>query len=171
VSAVPETDRPIPAASRLASTLLRAAALFGLWLVVAGTDPLGLGFGLLAAALGTWASRALLPPTGSRLSAPAMAGVIGGVLRESVAAGWDIARRALARDPRLAPCIVPVPLTLPRGPAQDGFRLLASLAPGALPLDSNAGTLRLHVLDTRMPHAEGLATTERAVAAALGTRT
>ncbi|WP_137178809.1 Na+/H+ antiporter subunit E [Roseomonas sp. AR75] len=165
---MPDPDPPSP--TPFSAALLRGAALFALWLVVAGPNLLGLGFGLLAAGLGTWASLALLPPATARISPAALARVIAGVLRQSVLAGWDIARRALARDMRLAPGDVAVPLHLPPGAAQDGFRLLASLAPGALPLESGQGTLRLHVLDMREPHAAALARTERDVAAALGAK-
>jgi multisubunit Na+/H+ antiporter MnhE subunit len=136
--------------------------------VVAGPDPAGLGFGLLAASLGTWASLALLPPGAARIAPLALARLAADTLRQATAAGWDIARRALSRDMRLAPGFVAMPQRLPPGATQDGFRLLASLAPGALPLDSRDGTLRVHVLDTRAPHAEELGATEGAVAAALG---
>jgi multicomponent Na+:H+ antiporter subunit E len=146
---------------------MRGTALFALWLVVAGPDPLGLGFGVLAAALGTWASLRLLPPGPGGLSPAALTRVVLRVLRESVLAGWDIARRALSRDMRLAPGVVTVTLQLPPGPAQDGFRLLASLAPGALPLVGDRGTLSLHVLDMREPHDAALAATQREMGAAV----
>lgn len=152
----------------MAAAPMRGAAFFALWLVIAGPDPLGVGVGLLAAALGTWASLALMPPGPARVAPAGVARVIFDVLRQSGVAGWDIARRALVPDMRLSPGIVAVPQHLPPGPAQDGFRLLASLAPGALPLSGRAGAMQLHVLDTRLPHAEDLGATERAVAAALG---
>jgi len=164
----PPPPAPSPSPRQRRAALARGAALFGLWLVVAGPDPAGLFFGLLAAALGTWASLALLPPGEARIAPTALAHVAADTLRQGAAAGWDIARRALSRDMRLAPGFVAMPQRLPPGPTQDGFRLLASLAPGALPLDSKAGILRVHVLDTRAPHAEELGATESAVAAALG---
>jgi multicomponent Na+:H+ antiporter subunit E len=164
---VPQPPPPAPPPFPRRAALARGSALFALWLVVAGSDPVGLGFGLFAATLATQASLALLPPGTARVAPAALARLAAATLREAVAAGWDIARRALSRDMRLAPGIVAMPQRLPPGPAQDGFRLLASLAPGALPLGSRAGTLRIHVLDTRTPHAEALAATEAAVAAAL----
>ncbi|WP_158287799.1 Na+/H+ antiporter subunit E [Falsiroseomonas bella] len=165
--AVPPPPPPSPRPRRAA--LLRGAALFSLWLVVAGPDPAGLPFGLLAAVLATRASLVLLPPGAARIAPAVLARLAAETLRQSAAAGWDIARRALSRDMRLAPGVVAMPQRLPPGPAQDGFRLLASLAPGALPLDSKDATLRVHVLDTRAPHAAELGATEGTVAAALGT--
>jgi multicomponent Na+:H+ antiporter subunit E len=165
---VPQPPPPAPSPSPRRAALARGTALFALWLVVAGPDPAGLGFGLLAAALATWASLALLPPGAARIAPAALARLAADTLRQGAAAGWDIARRALSRDMRLAPGVVAMPQRLPPGPAQDGFRLLASLAPGALPLENAGGTLRVHVLDTRVPHAEELGATEAAIAAALG---
>lgn len=164
---VPADQPPSPAPDPKAA-LTRGAALFALWLVIAGAEPLGLGFGLLAAALGAWASLRLLPPGPARVSAVGLARVVLRVLRESALAGWDIARRALSRDMRLAPGVVTVPLQLPPGPGQDGFRLLASLAPGALPLAGDRGTLSLHVLDMRDRHDAALTATQREMGAAVG---
>lgn len=160
-----------PAPIRVTALLSRSSLLFGLWLVLAGPDPLGLPFGLAAALLGARASLALLPPASGRANPGALARLLAGVLRQSVVAGGDIAIRAFARPPRLAPGILAVPFGTAPGAARDGLRLLASLAPGALPLETREdGTLLLHVLDTAMPHAADLAATEAALRAAMGDR-
>jgi hypothetical protein len=87
------------------------------------------------------------------------------MLRQSFGAGWDVALRAFAFPPRLAPGVMEVPLTIPPGPSRDGFRALASLAPGSLPLeDLPDGRLRLHALDIAMPLERDLAETEAAFA-------
>jgi multicomponent Na+:H+ antiporter subunit E len=152
------------------ATLLRGAALFGLWLLLAGADPLGLPFGIAAAALATWASLALLPPAGRIPNPVAIATLLARLVRDSALAGWDIALRALAREPRLSPAVVTVALATPPGAARDAVRLLASLAPGTLPLEVGAdASLPLHVLDTGLPYAAGLAAIERDFAAAFGT--
>ena len=155
----------------MSTALFRATALFGLWLVLAGPDPLGLPFGAAAAALGAWASVSLLPPVPLRFAPAAAARLLLGTLRQGVAAGWDIALRALAREPRLTPGIVAVPVAFaPRG-GQDAVRLLASLAPGALPLEpGEARVLTLHVLDTATPFAADIARTEAAVSRLRGPR-
>lgn len=154
----------------MSSALLRGGALFAVWLVLAGPDPIGLPFGLFAAALGTLASLSLLPAVPGRFNPRGAARLAGGTLYQGVAAGWDIALRALAREPRLTPGIVTVPVTLAPGVAQDALRLLTSLAPGTLPLEQGVGrSLILHVLDTGMPHADDIAATEAALCLTTGT--
>jgi hypothetical protein len=61
--------------------------------------------------------------------------------------------------------VIEVPLAIAPGPARDGFRALASLAPGSLPLeDLPDGRLRLHALDVAMPLAQDIAEIEAALA-------
>lgn len=133
--------------------MLRGLGFLALWVVLgAGTAPADLLVGALAAALATWASLRLLPPTDARLRPLALLRLAGFTLRASVLAGLDIARRVF--DPRLplAPGIVAVPLRTPPGAARDGFRLLSSLQPGTLPVGEDAqGRLLLHALDTALP--------------------
>lgn len=150
----------------------RGLALFGLWLALGGgTGPADLAVGFLAAALATRASLRLLPP-GRRRIAPGAALRLGlDVARAAVVAGLDIALRAL--DPRLPirPGEIAVPLGLPPGPARDGFRLLASLQPGTLPVGiSPEDQLLIHALDTHMPVARETRAVEALFAAAAGRR-
>ncbi|HYI82030.1 MAG TPA: Na+/H+ antiporter subunit E [Acetobacteraceae bacterium] len=147
----------------------RGAAFLGLWLLLAGSDPVGLVFGIPAAALAVWASLRLLPPSGRAMRlGPAL--VLGlELVRDSVAAGFDVARRAL--DPRLPirPGTIPVALKLPRGLARDGFRVLASLQPGALPAGLDAqGRLVVHALDTALPVQREVQAAEALFTAATG---
>lgn len=155
-----------------AAAALRGLALFGLWLALhGGTAPADLAMGLVAAALATRASLRLLPPGPGRPAPLAGLRLALGVVRASVAAGLDIAFRAL--DPRLPirPGEVAVPLALAAGPGRDGFRLLASLQPGTLPVGlDEAGRLVIHALDTRMPVECETRTAEALFAAALGRR-
>ncbi|RAI59202.1 Na+/H+ antiporter subunit E [Roseicella frigidaeris] len=136
-----------------AATLLRASGFFTLWLALdGGTQAADLAIGLLAAALATRASLALSPPVPRRLAPLAMLRLGLSVLRASLVAGLDTARRAL--DPRLPirPGEAAVPFGLPPGPARDQFRLLASLQPGTLPVAVDPdGRLLVHALDTRLP--------------------
>jgi multicomponent Na+:H+ antiporter subunit E len=135
------------------AAVLRGLGLLGLWLVLGGgAGPADLAVGLAAAALATRVSLALLPPARHGM-APGAALRLGlGVVRASVLAGFDIPLRAL--DPRLPnrPGLVAVSLGLPHGPARDGFRLLASLQPGTLPVGLDAeGRMLVHALDTSLP--------------------
>jgi multicomponent Na+:H+ antiporter subunit E len=154
------------------AALARGALFFALWLVLSGAEPAGLPFGALAALLATRASLRLLPPRPGRIDPLALLRLLFLVLRQSVAAGFDVALRAFARPPRLSPGLVEVPLALPPGPARDAYRALASLAPGALPLtDTQAGRLPLHALDTGLPLAADSAASAAAFARSLVVRT
>ncbi len=140
--------------------LARMALFLGLWLILAGFDPGGLVFGLVAAALATWASLRLMP--GRMSLAPWAALRLAGLtLWQSLLAGVDIAWRAF--DPRLPlqPGLVAQATALAPGAARDGFTALASLAPGALPSGTDAeGALVIHALDTRLPIARNLSDSE-----------
>ncbi len=160
----------MPTPSALPAALVRGAVFFGLWLVLTGAEPFGLPFGLIAALCATSTSLRLLPPGPGRIAPGALPRLALIMLRQSFGAGWDVALRAFAFPPRLAPGVIEVPLAIPPGPARDGFRALASLAPGSLPLeDLPDGKLRLHALDLAMPLAKDLTETEAAFARSIRT--
>lgn len=151
------------------STAPRAIFFFGLWLVLAGADPAGLPFGLLAAAAATWASLRLSPPAAHGLRPLAAVHVAWRTLVEAVAGGIDVARRVF--DPRLPlqPGYVRHTPALAAGPARDGFLLLASLQPGSIPAGVDLdGALLVHALDTGAPVASQLAAAEALFATAVG---
>ena len=155
----------MPTPSALPAALARGAVFFGLWLVLTGAEPLGLPFGLIAVFCATYASLRLLPPSPGAIAASALPRLALILLRQSFGAGWDVALRAFASPPRLAPGVIEVPLAIPPGPSRDAFRALASLAPGSLPLeDLPDGRLRLHALDLAMPLEKDLAETKAAFA-------
>jgi multicomponent Na+:H+ antiporter subunit E len=146
--------------SRTRSALLRAALFFGFWLAISGWKAADLPVGLAATAAATWASLALMPPTGGRLRPGALAGLVGHFLRGSVLAGFDVARRALGRELDLNPGLVRATLRLPPGNARNAFCAMASLAPGTLPVGIDGDTLILHCLDVSQPVARDLAELE-----------
>ncbi|MCZ8278610.1 MAG: Na+/H+ antiporter subunit E [Acetobacteraceae bacterium] len=155
----------MPTPSALPAALARGAVFFGLWLVLTGAEPLGLPFGLIAAFCATYASLRLLPPGPGAIAARALPRLALILLRQSFSAGWDVALRAFASPPRLAPGVIEIPLAIPPGPSRDAFRALASLAPGSLPLeDQPDGGLKLHALDLAMPLEKDLAETKAAFA-------
>ena len=155
----------MPTPSALPAALARGAVFFGLWLVLTGAEPLGLPFGLIAAFCATYASLRLLPPGPGAIAASALPRLALILLRQSFSAGWDVALRAFASPPRLAPGVIEIPLAIPPGPSRDAFRALASLAPGSLPLeDQPDGGLKLHALDLAMPLEKDLAETKAAFA-------
>jgi multicomponent Na+:H+ antiporter subunit E len=156
---------PLPSQSALPAAVARGALFFGIWLALTGAEPFGLPFGLLAAFCATHASMRLLPPVPGTFLPSALPRLALTMLRQSFSAGWDVALRAFANPPRLAPGVIEVPLAIPPGPSRDAFRALASLAPGSLPLeDLPDGRLRLHALDLAMPLEKDIAETEAAFA-------
>jgi multicomponent Na+:H+ antiporter subunit E len=150
------------------SMALRFAGLLGLWLVLAGADPLDLPFGLVAAGAATWTSLRLLPPSAVRLRPFAALRLAAELLREVAAGGVDVAWRALHPRRPITPGLLRHGMTLPAGVAQDGFRALASLQPGSLPAGTDTdGALVVHCLDTSQPVAAGLTRAEALFAATL----
>ena len=79
----------------------------------------------------------------------------------------DVARRAFAPRPPLAPGTLTHPTGLPRGLARNTFATITSLVPGTLPVHDDANGILYHCLDTRQPVLEDLAAEERAYAPAL----
>jgi multicomponent Na+:H+ antiporter subunit E len=140
---------------------LRAFAFFGLWLILSLGGQADFAAGVVAAALATWASLRLLPPSNGRLSAPALARLILRFLQQAIVAGSDVAWRAL--DPRLPlrPGFILYRTRLSVGARRNGFCTMASLLPGTLPAESDQReSLLIHCLDVEQPIAAGLAMDE-----------
>ena len=145
----------------------RFALFLALWVILAGGFS-GLGFGLLAAGLATWASVRLTPGRMRIGDPPALLRLIGRSAAQALLAGADIARRAFDPHMPLQPGLVTHASALPEGNARDGFTALASLAPGALPAGVDGELVVVHALDTRLPVARDLAATEALYARAGG---
>lgn len=128
-----------------------------------------LAAGLVAAWLAAEASLRLLPPGTFRARPGALLRLAAAFLVKSVAAGWDLALRALAPKVRLAPGYHLHTCGLGRGPARETFLALTSLVPGSLPVRAEGTEITYHVLDTSAPNAGQLANEERLVRDALET--
>ena len=148
--------------------LARGAGFLLLWVVLIGWQPADLAAGLAAAALASWASLRLLPPAARRSSLAGIGSLAARFLRQSVVAGWDVARRAF--DPRLPikPGFVRYPTRLPSGAARDAFASMTSLLPGTVPVGEEGDALFYHCLDVDEPVAAQLAADEAAFARGLG---
>jgi multicomponent Na+:H+ antiporter subunit E len=146
----------------------RAAGFLVLWLVLAGADVADLPAAAVAVVAATWTSLRLLPPGSSRLSPGALAKLTFRFAYQSVAAGVDVARRAL--DPRLPlrPGFVRYPVRLPPGTARNTFTTLTSLLPGTVPARAERGHIIYHCLDVEQPVTSQLAAEEAALTRALG---
>jgi multicomponent Na+:H+ antiporter subunit E len=156
------------AASR--SAVVRALGFLALWpMFSGGRDPADLLTGAVAALAATLTSLRLLPPGTSRVRPAALTELSFHFLRQSVAAGVDVARRAL--DPRLPihPGFVVYRVGLPPGPARNTWTTLMSLLPGTVPTGSdNGGALIIHCLDVEQPVLAQLAAEEARLVRAMG---
>ena len=127
--------------------LPRSVALFALWVVLSGLDPVALLVGAVTALGATWVSLRLLPAGRGRLRPAALARQIAHLLQQSVIAGCDVAWRAL--DPRLPirPGFVRYRPELPAGPGFDAFCTVVGLVPGTLPSGLEQDAIVVHCLD------------------------
>lgn len=149
--------------------LTRTAVFLAIWIVIAGTKPVDLCVGALAAIIVAWASVRLLPAGTNRLRPVALAKLVPRFLYQSVSAGVDTAWRALHPRMPLEPGFVTYRPRLPSGAARNAFCTMTSLLPGTLPsgTDEN-GNLIIHCLDKTQPVAEQLAAEEALLIKALG---
>jgi multicomponent Na+:H+ antiporter subunit E len=151
-----------------AAFLLRSAAYFVFWLVLAGIDPESLVVGVLAAFIAAWISLGLMPPGSLAFHPSAAAGLFLRFLWNSIVAGLTVARIALHPRMPLKPGVLSYSPQLPAGPQRDAFLTLASLLPGTLPSGPDgSGGIAVHCLDAEAPVAAQLAQEERRLAGAL----
>jgi multicomponent Na+:H+ antiporter subunit E len=152
----------------MGTTLARFAGLLALWIVlIHSAQPADLAVGVLTAAAATWASLRLLPPAAGRIKFVALAARLPRFLWQSVLAGIDVARRALAPGMPLSTGYLAYRTNLPRGQARNAFATITSLLPGTVPAEDDASGILYHCLDTTQPVAAQLATEEREYAKAL----
>ena len=151
----------------MGTALARFLGLAALWIVlIRSVQPADLAVGALTAAAATWVSLRLLPPDAGRVKFVALALRGPRFLWQSVVAGIDVARRALAPGMPLKTGFVAYRTGLPRGAARNAFATVTSLLPGTVPAEDDAAEIRYHCLDTAQPVAEQLATEEREYAKA-----
>jgi multicomponent Na+:H+ antiporter subunit E len=154
---------------RLAPSLAsRSALLLGVWLLLTGARVGDVPTGLAATALGVWASLRLLPPAPASARPVALAALALRLLLQSVVAGADVARRALAPRLGVRPGVVAVRPRL-SGRSRDVLCTITGVVPGTLPsgFDAN-GALLVHCLDVEAPVAARLEADEVRLARALG---
>ncbi len=83
-------------------------------------------------------------------------------LPQAVAAGVDVALRAMAPKVSLNPGLVPHTTTLPQGFGRDALTAVMSLQPGKLPVGGETNTLIVHCLDKDAPVIADMAADELA---------
>lgn len=168
------TVQPTNAAVRSAgwlpgiAVLGRGAALYLVWVAMAGTDLAELAVGLPAAALATRASLKLLPPGMAGLAPGALLRFALDLPVRSLIAGIGVARLALGSGRLEHAGIVACRLELPPGVARETFLALASLQPGSLPVEEReGGTALVQAIDARDDVAGAFSREQRRFAVAL----
>jgi multicomponent Na+:H+ antiporter subunit E len=162
-------EPPVNGPGSLGSAIPRAAGFFCFWLLLTGADAGDLAAGLVAAVAATWASLRLMPAQQWSLRPVKLAEFVLHFLRQSIAAGTDVAQRALDPRLRLRPGFVVYQTHLPPGTARDAFCAIMSLLPGTLPCGPAEGNgLTVHCLDVTQPVVEQLAAEEALCMQTLG---
>jgi multicomponent Na+:H+ antiporter subunit E len=152
------------------TALVRGALYLALWFVLLPSAKLAdVALGIAVAAAAAWVSVRLLPPGSGRVRLGALMLLLPHFLWESVRAGVDIARRALAPRVRVEPGFVSYPTRFPPSHARNTFSTVASLVPGTVPSGDEGDALLVHCLDVTQPVIEQLGAEERRYAPALST--
>jgi multicomponent Na+:H+ antiporter subunit E len=155
--------------SCLTCVLFRGFVFLCFWIVISGVSLENLVVGAGAATGASWASAALLPSAEKSQSFSAWITLILRMPFQALAAGLDVARRALDPALPLRPGFVAYSTDLPKGTAQEAFAALAALQPGAVPIRSDIqGTFDVHCLDVGLPITPTLAQEEAELRKALG---
>ena len=107
--------------------------------------------GSVAVAAASWASIKLLPPSNQPVRLAGLIGFLRFFLWNSLLGGMQVAGMALRGRAALQPGLIELPVTLPPGGARTLLVNALGLMPGTLSVDLDDTSLRLHVLDERLP--------------------
>jgi len=133
------------------SIFLRGLLFVVLWWVLAEGRTDGWLLGGIAVAAANWASIKLLPPGNQPIRVAGLIGFLRFFLWNSLRGGMQVAGMALRGRSALQPGIIELPVTLPPGGARILLVNALGLMPGTLSVDQDEISLRLHVLDERLP--------------------
>jgi len=151
----------------MGTAFARFLGLIALWIVlIRSVQPADLVVGALTAVVATRVSLHLLAPEAGRVKFTALAMLLPRFLWQSVLAGIDVARRALAPRMPLSTGFVTYRTNLPRGQVRNAFATITSLLPGTVPAEDSEAGIAYHCLDIAQPVAEQLAADERKYAKA-----
>ncbi len=158
----PTTDYKTAGRPLAVSIALRGGSLILLWWVLTEgilEDP---AFVLGSVALALYASYRLIPRGEWHWRPLALGRFLPYFLSKSLMGGIDVASRAFRPTMPLQPEIIKFPLRVSGKPALL-MAWIASLLPGTASVYLENGTLRVHVLDTRLPVHKNLRELERRV--------
>lgn len=159
---------PVTQVTNKAALLLRAAAYFVFWVVLAGTGAKDLVAGAVTAVIAAWMSLQLIPAGELTLRPGRALALFVRFLWQSVVAGVTVARIALSPRMALRPGMVDYRTSLPPGNRRFLFMTYASLLPGTLPTGTDDGDLiSIHALDCEQPVARQLSAEEARLSGAI----
>lgn len=144
---------------------VRAASLALLWWILVEGRADGWAVGIVAVLVATGASLSLLPPGQHRIRPGAVLRFLGFFVHHSVRGGVQVAGMALAGRRALQPGVLHFQLALPPGGLQVLMVNVLSVMPGTVAVELANDSLRLHVLDERLPVEALVRTLERRIAA------
>lgn len=165
---MPENPKKLSKTDQYASWLLRSLlAAFCWWLITEGRIDSWV-VGLPAVGLAVVFSFYLQPASGYRLSLPGILAFWWYFSRQSLVAGYDVAKRIISPEMPIQPGEVSLQLHLPAGAPRWLLAMTLSLLPGTLSVRLEGETLVLHCLDIGEPIEADVLTAERRVAAVFG---
>ncbi len=133
------------------SIFLRGLPFVALWWILAEGRTDGWLPGGVAVAAASWASIKLLPPSNQPVRLAGLIGFLRFFLWNSLLGGMQVAGMALRGRAALQPGLIELPVTLPPGGARTLLVNALGLMPGTLSVDLDDTSLRMHVLDERLP--------------------
>ncbi len=140
--------------------LLWFVAFSGLWWILVGGGFEGWYAALLGVAGATAILASLAQRSSPRLRVTGIVGFLPFVVREGVAGGIDVSRRALSPSLPLSPDLLEYEVRLPVGPARSLFVNSISLLPGTFSAQLEGPLLTVHLLASEPDTAERLAELE-----------
>jgi len=135
----------------IGSLLLRTILFAALWWILAEGRVDGWMLGGIAVAAASWTSIRLLPPGRQPIRLAGLIGFLGFFFWNSLRGGMQVAGMALRGRAALQPGIIELLVMLPPGGAPILLANVLGLMPGTLSVDLDGTSLRLHVLDERLP--------------------
>ncbi len=130
---------------------MRALLLALLWWILTEGRHDGWLLGAVAVFAATWTSIALLPPGKRHIRFAGLLGFLRFFLWNSIRGGIQVAGMALRGRAALQPGMLELTVTLPPGGPSMLLVNVLGLMPGTTGVEMRDATLRLHVLDERLP--------------------
>jgi multicomponent Na+:H+ antiporter subunit E len=140
--------------------LLWFVAFSGLWWMLVGGGFEGWYAALLGVAGATAILASLARRSSPRIRVTGVLGFLPFVMREGVAGGIDVSRRALSPSLPLSPDLLEYEVRLPVGPARSLFVNTVSLLPGTFSAQLKGPLLTIHLLTSEPETAERIAELE-----------